>query len=307
MCFFDFIFNVQDQKSLENETNIIQARKFDPNDEFAYSFDITTIKDRMIRICCVNYHLHKQKVCANQTLFNYLNKQTDHPQLFLDITPQNLKDHSDSKLNPGFIDLSIKQLKDNFNSQKNDIKTTKWKLNDPNYIPKSWEVLSKWRLALQYYTLFCTYVFFGFVLPLFIVTRIFYLIFPIIAIIEEFKYYTNQSNKSVISFGLIGDIIDNNAIVLFQVVLFIMYYILVIIWIGYFFHLLNFYFWVKLIGLEGSEYFGIWNAKKIVTMNAIIQQYNQMYGDLIIEGILCDIFGNDIASVIFNYYLAVVF
>ena len=292
---FHFIFN--------NKIDFGQAKakKFDPNHEFCYTYNITTIKDRMIRISCIQHQLLQQTEFKNPQLLTYLKQRASHPQLFVNITPQNLLDHCDIRSDtshPGFVGLSTKKFRDNFDDHIDKIKRMKRNLNDPTY----WQEppLTKWDIILEQQTLCFKYIFLWFILPLFVVTRVFILIFPIIVLIEEIRYYVKQSDESI-SIDLIGDIMNDHVIVSFQVGLLIIYYILVILWIVYFFNVVNFYYWVKLAFCGPRYYYG--NKK---TMNAIVEEYNEMYDNLFIQGLLCDTFENDIASVIFEYYLAIV-
>lgn len=285
------------------------AKRFDPNDEFAYNFDITTKKDRLIRVCCANYQLLKVEICNNKQLFDYLKQRETHPQLFVNITAQMLLDHCDPNIGSSHItikDKTVERVEHIFEDQRDTIKRKKDDLKNAYFVAQySWEVTSKWRVFLANYNYCFAWIFFGFVFPLFVVTRIFYFVFPIICVINEFKYYVGneESNQDKsFSFDLIFNIIKNNDIVIFQVVLLLVYFTLAFLWIVYFINVLKFYYWVKFLGV-GSGYWSIWNANKQTTIKDIVRQYNQMYDDLIISSLLCEYLGTDIASVVFKYYL----
>ena len=273
----------------------------DINDEIT---GITAEQDRIMRICCATYHFHKNGICENKKLHNYLETKATSSNKFYTISIQNMVDHCDDEKTTGvtFFDRVFHHFRTII---KDDVKgrdKLKEKLNDPSYVAYDWEQISKWGLFLKQLAI-CTICTFIFVLiPLWCVTRLFYLSFPVISMVNEMKYYVKNSDDGKFSWNLMWNIVNSNEIVLLQVILTGIYWFLVLTWIVYLVKVMNFYFWVKLVGL-GNNYWSLWDVQQTKVYNDITEQYQTMYDSLVVKEVLCEFFGDDLGSIIFDYWI----
>ena len=289
----NFIFNKQDEnlwKSID-----IKPYQFDPYDDIMYNANISIKNDRLIRICCLNHKLNRpvagDTICDNEQLYQYLHKQTTNAKLFTQVAVKDLK----------------KQCKTSLRSSNNNVTARiLFKLNERiEELQNKFDQLPDGNTStcLNYEHVYCIAKLIWFLSPLFVFSRIFYFIFPIISLIEEFNYFLNDDNDESLSESI-------NDIVLFQVVLFGCYYCLVIVWFVNFVNVCNFYYWTKLVGIGSKKWNMTANSVRIDSPKSkfwkpIIEKYNKMIDDIAIQEILCEYLGNDIASIVFEYYIQI--
>ena len=290
----NFIFNKQDEELWDIIG--IKPYQFDPFDDTMYNANISMKNDRIIRICCVNYQLNKPPLtnvpCDNLQLYEYLDIQTSNTKLFNDITVTDLLNQCDKSLQSSHNDVisrTIYKLKDVF---------WDWKKRFDK-LPGGSEIYT----FLNFGQVYCIAKLFWFISPLFIFSRIFYFVFPIVSFVKEFNYFLNDNNDNDNDNASLSNKIDD--IVLFQIVLFVCYYCLVVVWIINFVSVCDFYYWTKLLGI-GSKKQGL--ETRSIGLNALtftFKQYNKMMDDVIIQDILCQYLGNDIASIVFEYFIKI--
>ena len=284
----NFVFNKQDGYLLENID--MQPHQFDPYDDTMHNANITIENDRLIRICCLNYQLYKPRtnnpVCNNEKLWQYLDEQTRNARLYTQITVKDLQKQCNVSRRSSHNKVIGRML-----FELNDTIREVYKRFDK--LPGGFA-----STCINYEDVYCMAKFIWFVLPLFVFSRIFYFVFPIISLIQEFDYFLNNNGH------------DNaiNDIVLFQVVLFGCYYCLVVVWIVNFLNVSSFYYWTKLIGIGSGE----WDLDRksssfleTVLWKETIEQYNKMIDDVAVQEILRQYLGNDIASIVFEYYVQI--
>ena len=262
-----------------------------------YNANISIRNDRLIRICCLNYQLNKpptaEAVCDNTQLYEYLDKQITNGRLFSQITVKDLKNQCKTSISSSHNNVTgriifklkkkIQEFHDIFDKLPNGSAST----------------------CLNYEYVYCFAKSLWFVGPLFVFSRVFYFIFPIILLIEEFNYFVNEDDNTEES--LLDEI---NDIVLFQVVLFGCYYCLVIVWIVNFLNVCDFYYWSKLVGIGSGKWdIGVasvlFSTSRLQFWIAVIEKYNKIIDDVAIRQILCQYLGNDIASIVFGYYVQI--
>ena len=160
---------------------------FDKDDNDKITIGITKEQDRIMRICCATYHFHKHKICQNKELHKYLKQQTQSHQKFYNISIENMNDHCDKEKRNGvsFFGRTYYRFKSTFENQQKYKNELKDKLNDPTYVPNSWEIISKWGLFLKQWAVWCLAIFLFVLMPVWFITRVFYLSFPVISLINE--------------------------------------------------------------------------------------------------------------------------
>lgn len=236
----------------------------------------------MIRICCVNYELIISSQCeySNDKMLKYLEQQIVNPQLCLDTTPQDLLNHCQNR-NTSYTNI--------FN-----LIWQNWKNHYRREVEWAQESMTTWNKLVQRSRLYCWMIGMWFVLPMFMVSRMFYLAFPIIAAIEEFKYYYVSHDEKY------QDPVIHEML-MFQIALLVAYYCLVIVWIVSFVNVWQFYYWTRLLGVGRENwYFEQMNDQK-QTMN-IVKRYDKIFNHLTIVALVKEYFGSDIGSVVLKYY-----
>ena len=286
----NFVFNKQNKHLAQNID--MKPCQFDPHDDIIYNSNITIKNDRLIRICCLNYQLNKppidDSVCDNEKLYRYLDQQTRNSSLFTHITIKDLQKQCDTSLRSSHNIMTGRIL-----FELNDkIKLLRTRFDT---LPGGYA----WT-CINYEHVYCIAKLIWFVLPLFVVSRMFYFLFPIISLTKEFDYLVNNNSDDI--YNAIDDIVS------FQVVLFGCYYCLVVVWIVNFLNVLNFYYWTKLVGI-GSTKRDLYERSdvffKSLFLKKSIEQYNKMIDDIQIQQILCQYLGDDIASIVFEYFLQI--
>ena len=274
---------------------------FDSDNELEM-LSLTAKQDRILRICCVSYHFHSNSICKNLKLYKFLEDKKKSHNKFYKVSLQNLLDNCDKDTTKrvSFFARTIDVFKRGIKSQKESMQSVKEKLNNQTYRPYDWEFIHPCGLCLKQLAVGWLLSFIFILIPLWCITRVFYLAFPIISLVNEMQYYVNNSNKNT-SWNLIWNIIGNNEIVTLQIILTGIYWFLVIIWIVNLINVLSFYYWLKFVGL-GSDYWSLWDTKPQKVYNDIVKQYQDMYDEMVVKEILCDFYGNDIASIVFYYY-----
>ena len=286
----NFVFNKPDPDLWKYHG--VKWYEFDPSDDIMYNANISIKNDRLIRISCLNYQLNKSSgsscraICDNAKLYHYLDKQTSDARLFTQMTIKDLQNQCDMSQKSSYNNITGRMI---FR-----LKEIVGQFKDKRILLPSGKYHScKCR---NYEHVYCMAKSIWFISPLFVFSRMFYFVFPIISLIAEFNHFAKDKNESLL------DAIDD--IVFFQLILFVCYYGLVVIWIINLFNVCRFYYWTKLIGIGSKDKEWVVDEKSLF-WRATIDKYNKMIDDVAIQEILWQYLGKDIASIVFEYYVQI--
>ena len=281
----NFLFNrpMNKHKSVQHESNI-SISGYDRGIHF-YDSSVSKKQDRIIRLCCINYELHKTKMHEDETLFNFLSKH--EKQLFLTVTPQDIRCNNlyvEKKLtaNVYFDEKLLDSIISNYNDAKSDKERLKGKLDDPRYVAQFYENITKAELWIKR----CTQIFsFGatFILfPIWCLSRIFFFIFPFIVIIDSYNKNRLPSIDSI------------------QSILTIAYWTFCIGWIIAFCNVLEYYFWIHHVSVGG--YFSLLTINGNNCFDNIVNKYYQLSQGFLVRKIVFTCMGHDIGSIVLDYW-----
>lgn len=252
-----------------------------------YDSSISFKQDRMVRLCCINYELHKSKIHQDETLFNYLSKH--EKESFLDIKPKDIRMNNKfvvkkEDLYKVYLDERVLNLYLGiWQETTEDVEHMKTKLNDPIYTPTRYEVVSKTELfvrrATQIFAFGATFILF----PIWCLSRLFFLMFPFIVIIDSYIKDTLPGIDSI------------------QFILTIAYWTFSIAWIIAFYNVWQYYFWIHHVAVGG--YFSLWQSNANKCFDDILHRYNKLSQVLIVKKIIFDSIGKDIGSIVFHYWV----
>ena len=166
-----------------------------------------------------------------------------------------------------------------------------------NLIPESWRSSAKERqiyAILRYIQLICGILLSFVILPVWLLSRAFQFIFPLLFIIAN-EMSINNDNRldwKVILFDKY----------LFQTILTCMYWSLFLIWLLFFINVSNFYYWIHHIGV-GADYLNQYGINTVQMFDDICKFYEKHVSQkIIVSKILNDVFGKDLGPIVFYYF-----
>ena len=251
-----------------------------------YDSSISYKQDRIARLCCINFELHESKIWEDDPLFEYLSKHEKHS--FLDVKAKDIRKNNicvqiKSTERVYFFEILLDMYLDFWHETKGVTANLRRKLNDRTYVARRYEIVNRTemfiQMSAQVFAFGATFILF----PIWCLSRMFFLIFPLIVIIDSYEKGNLPGIGSI------------------QFILTIAYWTFCVAWIIAFYKVCQYYFWIHHIAVGGHLSMYKSNANKC--FENIVKRYNKLSQVLIVKKIVFGCIGKDIGSIVFDYWV----